>query len=62
VKILACAVAVLHKPGDCNAFVEAMVDRRARRPQDIVGYGLMPNQFHQVVRPRADDDLGRWMP
>ncbi len=26
-----------------------------------IGYGLMPNPFHLVLRPRGDGDLGRWM-
>ena len=53
--------AVFHKPGDYDAFVEAIVDARRRLPVDIHGYCLMPNHFHPVLRPRADGDLGRWM-
>jgi putative transposase len=53
--------AVFHKPGDYDAFVEALIDARARLPLDILGYCLMPNHFHLVIRPRADGDLGRWV-
>jgi putative transposase len=53
--------AVFHKPGDYDAFVEAMTDARERLPLDILGYCLMPNHFHLVIRPHADGDLGRWM-
>ena len=54
--------AVFHKPGDYDAFVEAMID--ALRP--LAGgparlFCLMPNHFHLVLRPHHDGDLGRWM-
>jgi putative transposase len=53
--------AVFHKLGDYDAFVEAMVDARARVPVDLLGYCLTPNHFHRVLRPHHDGDLGRWM-
>jgi putative transposase len=53
--------AVFHKPADYDAFVEAMTDASARLPLDLLGYCLMPNHFHLVVRPHAAGDLGRWM-
>jgi hypothetical protein len=34
---------------------------RARLPLDILGYCLMPNHFHLLIRPQADGDLGRWV-
>jgi len=52
---------VFHKPGDFDAFVEAMAGACRRLPMDILGYCLMPNHFHLVVRPIAAGDLGRWM-
>ena len=53
--------AVFHKDGDYAAFVEAMIDARVRLPVDVLGYCLMPNHFHLVLRPKGDGDLGRWM-
>jgi putative transposase len=53
--------AVFHKPGDYDAFVEAIIDARARLPVDLLGYCLMPNHFHLLLRPHHDGDLGRWM-
>jgi putative transposase len=53
--------AAYHKPGDYEAFVEAMIDACARLPVDLLGYCLMPNHFHLVLRPQHDGDLGRWM-
>ena len=53
--------AVFHKDEDYAEFVEAMVDARTRLPVDVLGYCLMPNHFHLVLRPKADGDLGRWM-
>lgn len=52
---------VFHKPGDYDAFVEAMMKARRRLPLDVLGYCLMPNHFHLVLRPHEDGDLGRWM-
>ena len=52
---------VFHKPGDYDAFIEAMVGANARLPMDLLGYCLMPNHFHLVLRPHHDGDLGRWM-
>ena len=52
---------VFHKDEDYAEFVEAMVDARTRLPVDVLGYCLMPNHFHLVLRPKAHGDLGRWM-
>jgi putative transposase len=52
---------VFHKPGDYDAFVEVMIDARARVPVDLLGYCLMPNHFHFLLRTNHDGDLGRWM-
>lgn len=38
-----------------------MADASDRLPLDVLGYCLMPNHFHLVIRPRGDGDLGRWM-
>jgi putative transposase len=53
--------AVFHHPGDYDAFVGAMRDARTRVPVDLLGYCLMPNHFHLLLRPHHDGDLGRWM-
>src|SRR5262245_39966713 len=53
--------AVFHKPGDYDAFVEAIIDARNKVLVDVLGFCLMPNHFHVVLRPHADGDLGRWM-
>jgi putative transposase len=51
---------VFHKLGDYSAFVEAMAGACERVPVDLLGYCLMPNHFHVVLRPHHDGDLGRW--
>jgi putative transposase len=43
--------AVFHKPGDFDAFVEAIIDARARPPVDVLGYCLMSNHFHLLMHP-----------
>ena len=52
---------VFHNPEDDDAFRRAIVDARERLPMDVLGYCLMPNHFHLVLRPHGDGDLGRWM-
>jgi putative transposase len=52
---------VFHKPADYDAFVKAMADAKARLAVDILGYCLMPNHFHLVIRTHADGELGRWV-
>ena len=52
---------VFHKPEDYDAFVELMALACERLRMRVYGWCLMPNHFHLVVRPYADDDLGRWM-
>jgi putative transposase len=53
--------AVFHKPGDYDAFVEVIIDARARLPVERLGYRLMPNHFHLELRTHHDGDLGRWI-
>ena len=53
--------AVFHKPQDYDAFVETIAEACQRVPVDLLGYCVMPNHFHLVLRPHADGDLGRWM-
>jgi putative transposase len=52
---------VFHKPGDFDAFVESMTESSARVRADLLGYCLMPNHFHLILRTDQDGDLGRWM-
>jgi putative transposase len=52
---------VFHKPADYDAFVKAMAGATARLPLDLLGFCLMPNHFHLVIRTHADGDLGRWV-
>lgn len=52
---------VFHKPGDYSAFLDLVAAAAARLPMRVLGYCLMPNHFHLVLRPHGDGDLGRWM-
>ncbi len=54
--------AVFHKPGDYDAFIEAMIDARAYMRVDVLGYCLMPNHFHLVIRQHrlAEGDRLLW--
>src|SRR5271157_3966582 len=50
--------AVILTAGDYAAFVMALVVARIRLSVDVLGYCLMPNHFHLVLRPKPDGDLG----
>jgi len=52
---------VFHKEADYEAFVEMIAAASARLPMRVLGYCVMPNHFHLVLRPFGDGDLGRWM-
>ena len=52
---------VFHKPEDYASFLQALNESSVRLPMSLLGYCLMPNHFHLVVRPHGDGDLSRWM-
>ncbi|HEU5116465.1 MAG TPA: transposase, partial [Isosphaeraceae bacterium] len=52
---------VFHKPADYDAFLEMVAAAQKRLPMRVLGYCLMPNHFHLVLRPHHDGDLSRWM-
>src|SRR5690348_4759135 len=52
---------VFHKPADYAAFLEMVAAAGARLPMRVLGYCVLPNHFHLVVRPYGDGDLSRWM-
>lgn len=52
---------VFHKDEDYAAFVDLLPRACERLHMRILGWCLMPNHFHLVLRPYDDGDLGRWM-
>jgi putative transposase len=52
---------VFHDQADYAAFTELLARACERTPMRIVGWCLMPNHFHLVLRPREDGDLAAWM-
>jgi putative transposase len=38
---------------------QVQAEAAARWPVDLLGYCLMPNHFHLVIRTHGDGDLGR---
>jgi putative transposase len=52
---------VFHKPADYDAFVQTIAEARQRLPVDLLGYCVLPNHFHLVLRTHEAGDLGRWM-
>ena len=52
---------IFHKGGDYEAFQRVLAEGLERYPVEVFTYCLMPNHWHLVVRPGADDALGRWL-
>ncbi len=52
---------VFHKPADYDAFLDLVAEAKDRLPMRVLGYCVMPNHFHLVLRPHGDGDLSRWM-
>ena len=49
------------KDGDFAAFLALLGDALARFPVDLLGYCLMGNHWHLLLRPRTADALPRFM-
>ncbi len=49
---------IFHKGGDYEAFQRVLAEGLERYPVEVFTYCLMPNHWHLVVRPGADDALG----
>ena len=52
---------VFHKGDDYEAFLKALGHACVEVPMPVLGFCLMPNHFHLVVRPTNDGDLSKWM-
>ena len=52
---------LFHKDADFAAFEAVLAEALARYPVDLLTYCLMGNHWHLVLRPRADEALGRLM-
>jgi putative transposase len=52
---------VFHEASDFEAFLGMMNEASIRVRLGIVGYCLMPNHFHLMLKPRGDLDISRWM-
>ena len=52
---------VFHDADDCNAFVASLRAGCARVPMRLIGFCVLPNHFHLVLRPYEDGDLSVWM-
>src|SRR5882724_175324 len=52
---------VFHCAADYARFVALLAEAQARVPIDVFAVCLMPNHFHLLVRPHANEDLSVWM-
>ena len=52
---------VFHKDADYQAFIDLIAAAGERTSMRVLGYCLMPNHFHLMVRPFGDDELSAWM-
>jgi putative transposase len=54
-------LAILDDDSDYDALERTLAEAVTRHDVQLLAYCLMPNHFHLVVRPEADDDLSRFM-
>ena len=54
-------MALFDDDADYAAFEQVLAEAQQRRPTRLLGYCLMPNHWHLVIWPRADDELSEWM-
>jgi putative transposase len=52
---------LFHDDDDYAAFERVLTEGLARYPVELLSYCIMPNHWHQVVRPLTSEALGRWM-
>ena len=52
---------VFARPTDFLAFLDLLAEAGGRAPVVTLGYCLMPNHVHLLLRPAAADALSRWM-
>jgi putative transposase len=52
---------VFHDADDYQSFMRLLRKACARLPMRLIGFCLLPNHFHLVLWPQADDPLGPWM-
>ena len=56
-----CRMDIFTKPGDSQSFLELLEEVRRRYGMRILGYCLMHNHWHLVLRPRQGEDLSRFI-
>lgn len=52
---------IFRKPGDYVAFEKILAEGLTRFPVKLLAYCLMPNHWHLLLEPAADDALGRFI-
>jgi putative transposase len=53
--------ALFRKPGDYAAFLRVLADTQERLPLRLLAYCLMPNHWHLLVWPDADDQVSSFL-
>lgn len=52
---------IFNKDGDYRAFEDLLVEAKEKYPMRILSYCLMPNHWHLLLYPQADNDMSRFM-
>jgi putative transposase len=52
---------LFHKPADYRAFLKTLARAKQIVPVEVLGFCLMPDHWHLVVRTRREGDLSRFM-
>lgn len=52
---------IFHKDGDFSAFIDLLLQERAKYAVKVLAWCLMPNHFHLLVQPQEAAQLHKWM-
>jgi len=52
---------LFHKPADYEAFFAIMAEAHHRHPARLLTFCLMPNHWHMVIWPQADEQLSQFV-
>ncbi len=52
---------LFHKAADYDAFMRVLAQTQARVPLRLLAFCLMPNHWHLLLWPQADDELSRFL-
>lgn len=52
---------IFHKEKDYEAFEKILLEAKEKHSMRILSYRLMPNHWHMILYPEADESMPRFM-